>query len=233
MRHRRHAQERAATALLTADGNEDAPASTDPVSSRRRRSGWYSRTLLTTATTASIRARYAYRSLLHATGHSGFGGSHGPMRCRFRLTASAGVPRPFAPQRTKRKRRWRLLLLHETGSLRRVAGPAAHCSVGRQAVVRAAPRVVDTIRRDASSRLAWKGGNHRRSGRGRSFPTKGAARWPPPPRGTAASSRMELGSPRSAARPLALEGASDSAPPVAQVEGEGVLAAIRERAPPG
>jgi hypothetical protein len=31
MRHQRHAQERAATALLTADGNEDAPASMDRI----------------------------------------------------------------------------------------------------------------------------------------------------------------------------------------------------------
>jgi hypothetical protein len=31
MRHQRHAQQRAATALLTADGNEDAAASTDRI----------------------------------------------------------------------------------------------------------------------------------------------------------------------------------------------------------
>jgi hypothetical protein len=54
--------------------------------------------------------------------------------CRYasRVRASASAVAPLTPAGgDQRKRRWRPLLLHETGSLRRAVRPPAHCSLGR------------------------------------------------------------------------------------------------------
>ena len=104
------------------------------------------------ATTVSIRAPDATAPLFHATGHSGFRGSHPQVRCRFRWMRSSPLRRYARPQGTTSRSAGRDCCSSTNAALSSSTARArARCPRGRRGAVRVP--LPDAWECDAAARL--------------------------------------------------------------------------------